>query len=142
LIPAFCHNQFMRAGLVLLTAVTLAACSDKGPTTPSPVAREVVLAPGQTASIGEASISIRFQGVTGDSRCPGDAICITGGDAQVNIEVIPARGDRQPYVLHTGDMRPVNHADLTIGLKELSPYPFVTRPIRPDDYRAKLTITR
>jgi hypothetical protein len=132
----------MRAGLVLLTVVTLAACSDKSPATPSPVARDVTLAPGQTASIEEAAISIRFQGVTGDSRCPGDAICITGGSAQVHIEVIPARGDRQPYVLHTGDLRPVSHGDLTIGLKELSPYPFVSRPIQPSDYRAKLTVTR
>jgi hypothetical protein len=132
----------MRVGFVLLTVLTLAACSDKTPATPSPIAREVILAPGQTASVEEASISIRFQGVTGDSRCPGDAICITGGSAQVNIEVIPARGDRQPYVLHTGDMRPVTHGDLTIGLKELSPYPFVTRPIQPGDYRAKLEVTR
>lgn len=132
----------MRAGLVLLTVMTLAACSDTHPATPSPVAREVTLAPGQTASIEEASLSIRFHGVTGDSRCPGDALCLTGGSAQVNIEVISGRGDRQSYVLHTGDMRPVNHGDLTIGLKELSPYPFVTRPIDPSDYRAKLEVTR
>ena len=132
----------MRTGLVGLMLVTLAACSDKSPAAPSPIAREVTLAPGQTASIEEAGVSIRFHGVTGDSRCPGDAICVTGGSAQVNIEVIPARGDRQPYVLHTGDMRPVSHGDLTIGLKELSPYPFVTRPIQPGDYRAQLTVTR
>jgi hypothetical protein len=59
----------------------------------------------------------------------------------VKIEVIPTRGDRQSYVLHTGDLRPVTHGDLTIGLVELSPYPFASRPIDPADYRAKLGIT-
>ena len=132
----------MRLGVVLLTLLTLSACSDKGPAAPSPVAKEVTLAPGQTASVDEASISIRFEGVSGDSRCPGDAICITGGDAQVKIDVIPSRGEQTPYTLHTGDMRPVSHGDLTIGLVELSPYPFVTRPINPADYRVKLSIKR
>jgi hypothetical protein len=106
------------------------------------VSREVVLAPGQTTSIAEASISLRFTGVSGDSRCPADAICIQGGDALVQVEVIPARGRLQPYVLHTGDMRPVVHEDLTIALLELSPYPFSSRPIAPGDYRATLRISR
>lgn len=133
----------MRVGLVLLAIATLSACSDKTPTTPSPVSKEVTLAPGQTASVDEASISIRFEGVSGDSRCPGDAICITGGDALVKIDVIPVRGNPTPYTLHTGDMRPVNHGDLTIGLVELAPYPFGSLPpIKPSDYRVKLNITR
>jgi hypothetical protein len=133
----------MRPCLLLLLSVTLAGCSDDAPTAPSPIARDLVLAPGQTTSVDEASIAIQFEGVSGDSRCPGDAICIQGGDALVQIAVIPARGDRQPYVLHTGDVRPVRHADLTIELVELSPYPFSSRPpIAPGDYRAKLRVTR
>ena len=69
-----------------LLAVT--ACSEKSPSAPSPVSREVVLAPGQTASVTEAGITLRFDGVSGDSRCPADAICITGWRR--------ARADRGP----------------------------------------------
>jgi hypothetical protein len=132
----------MRAYSAILCLLAVTACSDKSPASPSPIAREVVLAPGQTASIGEASLSLRFDGVSGDSRCPADAICIQGGDALVQIEVLPSGGGRQPYVLHTGDMRPVMHGDLTISLVELSPYPFSSRPIQPGDYRATLRVTR
>ncbi len=123
-----------------LLAVT--ACSEKSPVAPSPVSREVVLAPGQTASVTEAGIALRFDGVSGDSRCPADAICIQGGDALVQIAVLPFRGSSQAYALHTGDMRPVSHQDLTIALVELSPYPFSSRPIQPSDYRATLRVTR
>jgi hypothetical protein len=128
------------SALFCLLAVT--ACSDESPTTPSPIAREVVLAPGQAAGVVEAGITLRFDGVAGDSRCPGDAICIQGGDALVKIAVIPMRGGSRAYDLHTGDMRPVTHDDLTISLVELSPYPFSSRPIQPSDYRATLRVSR
>jgi hypothetical protein len=101
----------------------------------------VVLAPGQTAGVDEAGISLRFEGVSGDSRCPADAVCVQGGDALVQIEVLTP-GSRQPYVLHTGDMRPVSHADLTIALVQLAPYPFSSRTIEPGEYRATLRVTR
>jgi hypothetical protein len=106
------------------------------------VSREVVLAPGQSATVSEAAITLRFEGVSGDSRCPANATCITGGDALVQIEVVPTAGRRQNYTLHTGDMRPVAHGDLTIELVELSPYPFSSTPITPGDYRARLRLSR
>jgi hypothetical protein len=132
----------MRMAVLGLWLLTFAGCSDKSPVSPGRVAREVVLAPGQTASIAEASIALRFQGVSGDSRCPADAVCVWGGDALVQIEVIQPPSRRHPYDLHTGDMRPVVHEDLTIALVELSPYPFSARPIPPGDYRATIRISR
>jgi hypothetical protein len=132
----------MRVFSVVCCLLAVTACSEKGPSAPSPVSREVVLAPGQTASVTEAGIALRFDGVSGDSRCPADAICIQGGDALVQIAVLPTRGSSQAYALHTGDLRPISHQDLTIALVELSPYPFSSRPIQPSDYRATLRVTR
>jgi hypothetical protein len=134
--------NLMRALIVGLCLVAVAACSEKRPVGPGPVSRQVVLAPGQTVTIQEAAIALRFEGVSGDSRCPADAMCVWGGDALVEIEVIPAPGQRHPYVLHTGDMRPIVHEDLTIALVELSPYPFSARTIPQGDYRATLLVTR
>jgi hypothetical protein len=103
---------------------------------------EFRLAPGEAMSIERASSAIRFNRVSGDSRCPGDAICITGGSAAVHITVLTNGGSTRDYELHTGDMRPVQHGDLTIALVELSPYPFSSRPIQPDEYRAIFRVTR
>ena len=132
----------MRFCSVVFCLLVVTACSAKSPASPSPISRDVVLAPGQTAAVTEAGITLRFDGVSGDSRCPADAICIQGGDALVRIAVIPNRGGPQDYALHTGDMRPVTHDDLAIALVELSPYPFSARPIQPNDYRARLRVTR
>ena len=122
----------------------LGASACASPTAPGdPIDARIVLSPGQTSPIEGVSSSIRFQGVLGDSRCPGDAICIQGGDALVRIDVIPSFGAASTYDLHTGSMRPVRHQDLTIELVELQPYPFGSLPpIGPSDYRATLRVTR
>jgi hypothetical protein len=116
-----------------------AACSPSAPT--ARLNQDFVLAPGESARITGADVSIRFVGVQGDSRCPADALCIQGGDAIVRIEVLSSAAAKA-YDLHTGNMRPALHEDLTIALVELAPYPFSSRPTQPGDYRAKLRVTR
>jgi hypothetical protein len=131
----------MRAGFVVVCLLAVAGCFTKNPTAPSPVGQEFTLAPGQSAGVVDTPISVTFRGVSGDSRCPADALCIQGGDALVQIEVTSGLSHRD-YALHTGDMKPVTHDDLTITLLELSPYPFSGRTIDPSEYRAKLRVDR
>ena len=133
----FITRVLAAGGLCLL----LAACDENftGPSTP--LNTEFTLAPGQAASIERESLSVRFDSVSGDSRCPADAFCIQGGSADVRITAIGDRSTRQ-YVIRTGDMKPVQHDDLTITLTQLSPYPFSSRTINPDEYRATLKVTR
>ena len=131
----------MRALPILYCLVLVTGCSGS-PTGPTvPLNSEFVLAPGGAALIEGASMTIKFNGVTGDSRCPADAICVQGGDAIVRLTVTSTGGSRD-HELHTGDMRPVTHEDVTISLVQLTPYPFSSSPIRPGDYRATLKATR
>jgi hypothetical protein len=125
----------------LLIALALVGCDESvtGPTVP--LNSDFELAPGQAAVIEDAAQSIRFNGVSGDSRCPADAVCILGGDAIVRITATSRQSTRD-YELHTGDMRPVQHAGLTIALVQLQPYPFSSQTIQPGDYRATLKATR
>ena len=51
-------------------------------------------------------------------------------------------GSTRSYELHTGDMQPVKHEDLTISLVRLRPYPFRATTIKPGDYRATLKVSR
>jgi len=125
---------------IALLCFVLSSCA--GMMSPTvPLDREFTLAPNESAAIDDTPIAIRFTGVEGDSRCPADAICIQGGDAQVKIEVVT---DRQvdKYVLHTGDMKPVTHGTLTIALVSLMPYPYASRTTDPADYRATLRVSR
>jgi hypothetical protein len=132
----------MRFVLLIISLAAGAACRD-APAAPSgPVDELVTLAPGQTAPVPGTSIQLRFIGVSGDSRCPADALCIQGGDAIVQVDVIPAAGSTSRYELHTGSLEPVHHGSYVISLVELSPYPFSGRPIAPGEYRVKLRVVR
>ena len=102
------------------------------------------LSPGNVAAVRDVDVNVQFVEVTGDSRCPGDAVCIQGGDALVKIRV-SAGGSTSPYDLHTGDSSRASivHGSVKIALIELQPYPFSSRPpIAPGDYRATLMVSR
>jgi hypothetical protein len=99
------------------------------------------LQPGSSAVVAGTSFAVRFNRVTGDSRCPADVVCIQGGDAIVAITVIED-DVRVDLDLHTGSMQPVMYGSYTITLVQLAPYPFSSRPIQPQDYRATLKVTR
>jgi len=131
----------MRRLALSLCLLALTACDQRitGPTTP--LNTEFTLSPGQSMAIDGASLSVRFNNVTGDSRCPADAFCIQGGSADVRITATADRSS-QDYAIRTGDLRPVQHAGLTIALVQLSPYPFSSRTIAPSEYRATLKVTR
>ena len=129
-------------GLFILLSLMTGCVSDP-PTAPGrPLDVEIVLGPGDITTIDGTSFRLRFEGVMGDSRCPADAFCIQGGDALVRISVYASRGPLTTYDLHTGNLRPIRHEDLTVALKELSPYPFSAHPIAPGDYRATIRVTR
>ena len=131
----------MRLLLWSLCLLAATAC-DQSLTSPStPLNTEFVLAPGETMAIESVSLAITIDGVTGDSRCPADALCIQGGSADVHV-IAMSDGARRAHVLKTGDMKPVQHGDTTITLVQLSPYPFSSRTIAPNEYRATLKVTR
>jgi len=129
----------MRPLLLAFFLLVLAGCDESlaGPTVP--LDKEFVLAPGESAVVEE--ISIRFVRVANDSRCPADAVCVWGGDAQVQISVLSSQRS-QDYDLHTGDMKPVTHDPYTIHLIKVEPYPFSSRTIEPEEYRVTLKVTR
>ncbi len=137
------HCSRRVVGFLALSSLLLSAC-DGGPTGPTVrLDTAFVLTVGETATLQGRSVSvrIRFGGVTGDSRCPIDVFCVTGGDAIVEIAVRSRSGPEIRYDLHTGDLRPVQHRTLTITLVQLAPDPFSTQTIPPEAYRATLRVT-
>jgi hypothetical protein len=134
----------MRRVLGSLCLLLVAACGDDPGSGPSvPFTPRFTLAPGQFTTLSPGT-TFRFVEVTGDSRCPADAVCILGGDALVRVEIRQPNGQRLPHELHTGDSRRATAVfeDLRIDLTELQPYPFSARTIAPEDYRATFAVTR
>ncbi|MEQ1757341.1 MAG: hypothetical protein ABL986_03410 [Vicinamibacterales bacterium] len=128
--------------MILSIVAALVAC-DNTPTGPSVrLSERFTLAPGESVSVRDTSLTVTFLRVSGDSRCPADAICIQGGDAIVHVRVDASSAAE--YELHTGDQAraSVMHAGFRITLTEVQPYPFSSRPIQPGDYRVTLVATR
>ena len=118
-------------------------CDEKTPAAPSvPLNERFTLAPGEAATIQGSRVRVEFVRVSGDSRCPADAICIQGGDALVHIRA--GAGSMMNYELHTGDeaRAAINHDGYRIELVNLQPYPFSSRTIQPEEYRAILRVSR
>ena len=137
-------DSVMRPLLVVLCLLAVTACDEQNPVGPTVEVNErFTLAPGEVATVRDVDVNVQFVYVTGDSRCPADALCIQGGDALVHIRVLD-RGAISAYELHTGDSSraTVTHNQLRIALVELQPYPFSSRTIAPGEYRATLTVSR
>jgi hypothetical protein len=123
---------------ILLVAST-AAC-EESPTAPSDPAN-VTMAPGQSTQVG--TLSIKFVGVTIDTRCPAGAVCIQAGDAYVALEAT-ASGSRRAFELQllNPTKRATTHGAYSIELQTLSPHPFASQPIDPAAYRVTLRIAQ
>ena len=131
-----------RVSTFLITVLTLAAaaaCSSSTPT--APVNTEVTLAPGQSHTVG--TVTVKLIGVTLDTRCPINALCIQMGDAFVALEV-SAPGTRRALELQL--YNPANRSTelrgYTVEVQEVTPYPYTVEPTDPDDYRVALRIHR
>ena len=110
---------------IFIAALVLSGCASTTLAPTGPFNKEVTLAQGKSASVVDG-VSVRFVAVSGDSRCPADALCIQGGDAVVKLQVTSANDTRE-VELHTGNMQPVTSGNLTVELLQLMPYPFSGR---------------
>jgi len=125
---------------IFIAALVLSGCASTTLAPTGPFNKEVTIAQGKSAPVVDG-VSIRFVAVSGDSRCPADALCIQGGDAVVKLQVTSAN-DMREVELHTGNTQPVTSGNLTVELLQLMPYPFSGRTIQPEEYRARIRMIR
>jgi hypothetical protein len=74
--------------LVFVTSLLmLAACAATGPaaTGSTQPGEEFSLAPGEEVGIAGRMVSLKFQRIVEDSRCPRDAQCVWEGNARIEI---------------------------------------------------------
>jgi len=125
------------AGFAAAVSVVLAGCPSSGvPRLGDPL----VLAVGDTTTIPDLNLWLRFRQVAFDSRCPSQSLsCPSLGDAAVVIEIVPFLGESSIDTLHTT----LDPQSATVGLVEvrlarLDPYPVTAGSIPTRDYRATL----
>ncbi len=104
--------------------------------------RQIVLSPGDSQRIPDTDLTVVFEAVVEDSRCPVGTNCVWAGDAIVRMRIDSANAKPTRYMLHTNDgfEREVVHGTVRIRLSSLTPEPTADRRPRAEDYRVTLVI--
>jgi hypothetical protein len=133
--------------VTLLLAASAASCTDPGDAALTSVVHlgvPTTFKPGQGLEVG--ALTLVFDGVENDSRCPADVVCVWEGDATVHFSIGFTNREILAPVrlleLHTGGSAP--HAASGYGyrvtLTGLEPLPRAGVPIKPEDYRATVEV--
>jgi hypothetical protein len=138
----------MRAARTFAVVVALAgaaACRTAGdadaPSAPgAPASREVQLAPGESVRVD--ALRVRFEGVSGDSRCPLDVQCVWEGDAVVVVTASEPSRPGAALELHTAGRFPREavYGRYRVRLVSLAPQPREGVAVPDGQYRATLLI--
>ena len=127
--------------VVLALALAASACGD-GPTSPDTVAGTPFQLKVAATAVLPDGTRIKFDRLLSESRCPLDAICVSAGDASIQVSFISRDGTGAARELHTqpGGSQ-ISYGSYTIALTELQPYPRSSEPVVPADYVATFVVT-
>jgi len=128
--------------VVLITVLSSAGCG--GSVTqpdPRPIGQPFELRVGTSTTV-EGGLTLTFDRVTTDSRCPMDVVCVWAGDAIVAVSLSQAADGSATRELHTdASQSETSYLAYSIRLVRLAPYPRTDRETRPGDYVATLAVT-
>ncbi len=144
------------AVLCFLAAGLLAGCgASDTPTppaadpTPTPGLRQVSVGPAFTLGVGEQvelagqQVLITFEGVTADSRCAVDVVCVRAGEATSSFLWTAAGGTPQGFELRFGEAEDTDDQfwPFVVRVTDVQPLPVSTVPIDASAYRVTVQIT-
>jgi hypothetical protein len=138
-------TRIVAASLFCLGLLVTACGGSAEPVSPSrPLDVSITIANGQSAPIDPATgLTVRFDAVTEDSRCPIDANCISAGRAVVKVTVTSANVatglqiQSDPLAARTAAA-----GEVRVEWRQLEPYPSYWHPVQPSDYRLTLRVVR
>jgi hypothetical protein len=107
----------------------------------APVSREVVLAPGESSRVD--GLTLKFDGVSADSRCPVGVQCFWEGDAVVTVSVSEPSRAASNLELHTSGRYPREgtYGRYRVRLVSLVPQPREDGGVPAGEYRATLLVS-
>jgi len=132
----------MRPLKFTLGIVFIMAC---GTTTGPRAGDEFQLKVGESIVLEDIGVRVMFDGVSSDSRCPSQGMCIWAGDAAVLVEVAPVQDVLTAIskidTLHTYlDPKMLSLGSVELLLAQLDPYPETPGSIPADSYVATFKI--
>jgi hypothetical protein len=128
----------MKNIIIFFSAFFLIHCNtSKSPINPT-LGNEFELNFGQSETIQNYLITIKFKNVIEDSRCPEGAVCVWEGNAKIDIEI-----SQNNFILNTAlEPKEIEYNGLKVQLISVYPYPKLNEQIEIEDYKIKLIVDK
>jgi len=101
-----------------------------------PIVTEISVPLNQTVVAGQTGLSVQFDKVESDSRCPVNAKCLWSGVAIIKATVKNQKGESKALRLSTVNYESYNNTEEVFGkditLLELLPAPIAGKPAKPE----------
>lgn len=136
--------KHMRIGVVAscLALAALAACKSEGAVKPMELGQALTLKLGESGKLSADDLTVTFQAVPSDSRCPQGVQCVTAGEADVVLAVTLA-GKRQDVTVKVGtDQAKATVEPYAIRILKLDPYPVANQTIQDAEREIELRVDR
>jgi hypothetical protein len=129
--------------ITIALIVALGAALFTPPATATMLAEKIELRVGESARLGSSDLTVVFEKVDSDGRCPKGVQCVWEGDAVVRLSIGAPKQTRTTVLLHThpDGQREAESAGFRLRLEALDPYPTIERTTAPDEYRLTLSFT-
>jgi len=132
-------------GILNIFVLLLAGCSTEVNTPAGPLpGQQFTLPIGQSVSIKGENLTIKFEKVTNDSRCPTGVQCIWAGEAKCQMSVT-SNGSVTTVVLTVSGASEAIGQPLVQNYKvnfQLQPYPEAGKQITEQDYKLIMTVSK
>jgi hypothetical protein len=133
-------SQLRPSWLLAMVVLLSTACGGGMPAAPGTGGAAVTMAIGQTIAVPDTSLSLTFVGVSSDSRCPVDVVCIQLGEAVLELDALAGAGTSRFKLSTTGSARVAQVSGHRIELSSVQPDRLASRPIDPGDYRVTVHV--
>jgi len=130
--------------IIPLIIVAVAGCQSNEGRIQASLDKEFSLSVGQAAEIKSEQLSLQFEGIQEDSRCPEGATCFWAGRV-ISTLLITDNGLTSRIILT--EPRPTDQPDANSYKQyefssKVQPYPQLGKQISKDDYRLFLTVSK
>jgi hypothetical protein len=129
------------AVFMVIVLISLSACSGAYPT--AELGQAFTLSPGDSVRIPGEDMTVTFDEVSGDSRCPQNVTCVWEGIATAKVSIV-LHGVKSTIELNQPgftEQSTTTFSNYTLT-HSLNPYPKEGQEISPSDYRLTLKITK
>jgi hypothetical protein len=128
----------------LLILITLAGCQSGEGKIQASIDNEFSLAAGQIAELKGEQITIQFEGIQDDSRCPKGATCIWRGRVSSILQISDNGLSSKIVLVEPGlsDQYGNNRYKKYEFTSHVEPYPELGKKISSEDYRLFLTVKK